>query len=84
MNEQSPENVNIEPEPVPEEVTDMEFLEWISWHIDNPCGPEKGREAVLNLRDFYLREAERALARMENPDARRLLELKIEQYRKKS
>ena len=46
-------------------------------HIDNPCGTLEKR----NIRNFYIREAEKILPTMENLDTKQLLEEKISKYK---
>jgi len=60
--------------------TDMEVALFYATHIDNPCVAEVEPGKFANIRDFYLREAERALLTMKEPSARRFLELKIGEY----
>ncbi|MBU3934700.1 hypothetical protein KKC00_01920 [Patescibacteria group bacterium] len=43
-----------------ERATDEEIVTLLSGHIDNPCEVNVGEE-VHNIRDFYIREAERLL-----------------------
>ena len=64
----------------PEPATDAELAQFLILHIDDPCGVEVAGEP-LTLRDFYLREAERALDQMTDPTARERLQNKIRQYR---
>ena len=62
------------------EVTDMELALFYSTHIDNPCVAEVEPGKFENIREFYLREAKRVLLKIEEPNAKRFLELKIKQY----
>ena len=81
-----PENIeretaeNTEPEPVPEKATDIEAVTFLNRHIDNPCEVEVAPGQIENIRDFYLRNARNLLPTLTNPDAKRLLEMKIEEY----
>ncbi|MBU3934702.1 hypothetical protein KKC00_01930 [Patescibacteria group bacterium] len=47
-------------EEIRERATDEEIVTLLSEHIDNPCEVIIGEE-VHNIRDFYVREAERLL-----------------------
>jgi len=60
--------------------TDMEIALFYATHIDNPCVAEVKPGKFENIREFYLREAKKALLKMEEPYAKRYLELKIEEY----
>ncbi len=65
---------------VSEKALDSEVVAMLSYHIDNPCkvgvdGEEK------NIRDFYIREAEKILPYFKNPWAKEALQSKIEQYK---
>ena len=71
---------NIEPEPLPEKATDIEAVTFLNRHIDNPCEVEVAPGQMENIRDFYLREARELLPTLTNPHAKRLLEMKIEEY----
>ena len=81
-----PENIeretaeNTEPEPVPEKATDIEAVTFLNRHIDNPCEVEVAPGQIENIRDFYLRNARNLLPTLTNPHAKRLLEMKIEEY----
>lgn len=61
---------------------DMEWVEFISFHIDNPCGFETSEGVKHNIRDFYLREAAAILPKLTNPFAKEILERKIAEYKK--
>jgi hypothetical protein len=63
-----------------EAVTDMELALFYAKHIDNPCVAEVAPGKFENIREFYLREAKNVLLKMEEPNAKRFLELKIKQY----
>ena len=57
---------------------DMEVAIDLAYHIDHPCvDPVTGE----NIRDFYLRLAEKQIPKMKNPFARDFLELKLGEYR---
>lgn len=60
--------------------TDMEVALFWTAHIDNPCEAEVEPGKFANIRKFYLREAKKALLKIEEPHAKRFLELKIKQY----
>ncbi|PIT97632.1 hypothetical protein COT77_00465 [Candidatus Berkelbacteria bacterium CG10_big_fil_rev_8_21_14_0_10_41_12] len=61
--------------------TDMELALFLATHIDHPCVVEVEPGKFVNIRDFYLRQAKGALLTMEEPNAKRFLELKIEEYK---
>lgn len=65
----------IEKTTIPEKATDMELALFLSTHINNPCG-----DTERNLRDFYIREAKRALLKMQNMEAKGVLEDVIKQF----
>lgn len=73
-----------EKEPVrgklPGEATDVELAILLAGHLDNPCGVEVAPGQRETLRDFYAREARRALANMTNVWAREFLESKLREY----
>lgn len=70
---------NFEKEQTPESATDTEVAMFFIQHIEHPCEDLEGN----NIRDFYLREAQKALEKMENPHAKQLLSTVIEQYTEK-
>ncbi|MFA5318716.1 MAG: hypothetical protein WC323_04605 [Patescibacteria group bacterium] len=59
-----------------EKATDMELALFLIKHINNPC--EDLHEN--NIRDFYIREAKKALDTFRNPEAKQLLEDIIQKY----
>ena len=59
----------------------MEIVEFFMFHIDNPCEVELSDKGMVNIRDFYIREALRILPKLENPFAIDLLKNKIKQYK---
>ena len=59
-----------------EKPTDLEFALFLIKHIKNPCGDGQGND----LRDFYLKEAERALETMEDVEAKELLKSIIREH----
>lgn len=61
-----------------EKATDMELALELVKHIENPCTDQDGN----NVRDFYVREAKKAMEAMENPYAKKMLEDKIAEYSK--
>jgi hypothetical protein len=69
-------------EKLPEGATDIELAIFLVGHIDNPCGTEIQPGQIENIREFYINEAEKMLGKMTNPDAKKLLELKIQEYKK--
>jgi hypothetical protein len=62
--------------------TDIEIARFLVDHIDNPCESEVQPGQFENIRDFYIKEAEKMLEKMTNPEAKRLLEIKIQEYKK--
>lgn len=76
-----PEN-NIEPEKIPEKATDMELALFLMMHIDDPCEAKVEPEVMENIREFYIKEAEKNVKKMTNISARELLEEKIKEYKK--
>ncbi|MFH2136587.1 MAG: hypothetical protein ABII19_03090 [Patescibacteria group bacterium] len=58
--------------------TDMELASFLIKHIDNPCEDLQGN----SIRDFYIREAERALETIQDPEAKKILEDIIKKYSK--
>lgn len=61
-----------------EKASDTEVALFFIQHIGNPCEDMKGN----TIRDFYVREARKALEKMKTPHAKELLEKAIEQYTK--
>ncbi|MGM0628815.1 MAG: hypothetical protein ACQESA_00095 [Patescibacteria group bacterium] len=59
-----------------EKATDMELALFLTEHINDPCEDLEGN----NIRDFYIREAERALDEFKDPKAKQLLEDVIQRY----
>jgi len=59
-----------------EKATDMELALFLGKHIDNPCEDLYGH----NIRDFYIREAKKALDTFQDPKAREMLENTIHKY----
>lgn len=70
----------VKPEPLPEGVSDSELAIFLLGHIENPCTVEVAPGIVKNIRNFYLREAERLIPGMTNPDIIELLKDKIREY----
>lgn len=66
-----------------ENATDTELVEFLIGHIDNPCSVEVEEGVRLNIREFYLREADQLMEKLTNEYAKNRLRLKIEEYRKK-
>lgn len=61
---------------------DRETADFLIGHINNPCEVEVYPGHTENLRDFYLREAERILPTMTDPVAQNDLQAKVNQYRR--
>jgi len=62
-----------------EKATDMEFAMFLSGHIKNPCEDLNGN----NIRDFYIREAQQSLEKMQDEQAKEILRAVIRQYSNK-
>ncbi len=56
--------------------TDMEVAVFLTKHIHEPCEDLNGN----NIRNFYIREAEKVLQTIKDPEAKKLLEDTIQQY----
>ncbi|MEJ0021246.1 MAG: hypothetical protein WDN47_01550 [Candidatus Doudnabacteria bacterium] len=65
-----------------ERASDVEMAMRLSKLIDNPGEVETAPGIVGNNRDLYIREAESLLPTMTNPEAKKVLENKINQYKK--
>lgn len=59
-----------------EKATDMESVLFLIEHINNPCEDSHGN----NLRGFYIREAKRALDKIQDSAAKKILEDVIQKY----
>jgi len=60
------------------QANDMSLAAMLYRHIENPCiEPRTGND----IRQFYLNEAEKVIANMENPRAVKLLEYAIKKYK---
>jgi hypothetical protein len=59
------------------QLSDTEIALYLIRHIENPCVES---QTGSNIRDFYIREANRLLASFENPFAKTFLENKIREY----
>lgn len=73
---------NIQSEQGPERAIDMEITDFLSKHIDEPCEVEVYPGQVENIRDFYIREAERILPTFVDLEAAKKLQEKINEYKK--
>ena len=71
-----------EHEKSPEAATDAELADFLIEHIDNPCEVEVAPGQVENIREFYIKEAERVIPTMVDPEAIDKLKKKIEEYKK--
>ena len=60
--------------------SDIEVAVMLSGHIENPCTCESNGK-VYDIRDFYIREAERLLPTLTNPFARELLQGSVNKYK---
>jgi hypothetical protein len=68
-----------------EHATDEEIVTFLIGHIDKPCEVNVGEE-VKNIREFYIREAERLLdentkEKITDPEQIERLRKKIQEYR---
>lgn len=61
-----------------EKATDMELAFFLIKHINNPCEDLHGN----NIRDFYIREAKKALDTTQDLEAKKMLEDIIKKYSK--
>ena len=77
-NEKGP--IPIQPERIPERATESEVVLFLSRHIDNPCSAEVAPGVFKDIRGFYIREAKRLMPTMTSENAKRALELKIQEY----
>ena len=59
-----------------EKATDLEFALFLIKHIKTPCEDLQGN----NLKNFYLREAKRALETMKDEEAKNLLKSIIREH----
>ncbi len=65
-----------------DKASDMELALFLAKHIDNPCETEIAPGRGENIRNFYIKEAEAALVKMVDSEAKNFLELKIKEYKK--
>ena len=84
MSESEPQNQKEEGETV-ESGTDEEVVTILIEHIDKPCETTVGGE-VRNIREFYIREAERLLdeknkKKITDPEQIERLKKKIQEYK---
>ncbi len=63
------------------EASDGDVADFLIKHIDNPCKFEIHLGHWVNVREDYLREAERFLPTMTDPVAKDRLQKKVDQYR---
>ena len=61
---------------VDQKATDIEAAAFLIGHITNPCEDEQGN----NIRSIYIREAQRLLPNIKDPDAKKLLEDIIKEH----
>jgi len=64
-----------------EKITDMGIVLRLISHIENPCSVEVEGEK-RDIRDFYLKLAEKQIPKLENPYAKEMLNEAINKYRK--
>ena len=62
--------------------TDQEIADLLSTHIDYPCETELYDSQKVNIREFYIREAERIIKTFTDVNAKNALQAKIDQYKK--
>lgn len=60
--------------------TDAKVAEFFIRHIENPCEVEISPGEVGNIREFYLREANRILETMTDPVAQEKLKEAVERF----
>ena len=60
----------------PEKATDLELTIFLTKHINEPCKDLQGH----NIRDFYIREATKALETFKDSEAKQILENTIKKY----
>ncbi|GEM_PF-2549683 len=65
----------------PERASDMQLALFWATHIDNPCDPHHNEQYREALRQSYLVQAEQALSRIKEENARQFLQNKIREYR---
>jgi hypothetical protein len=58
--------------------SDFEIALVLATHIMNPCHDAHGN----NLREYYIREAKRSLPKLQNLEAKKILEDAIQEYSK--
>jgi hypothetical protein len=73
-----------EPEQLPKKASDLEIALFLTSHINNPCEVEVEPGVKENIRDFYIREAKNLLPKITDPWAKKILELKIQEYEKQT
>jgi len=59
-----------------EKASDIELALFLIKHIEKPCEDLEGN----NIRSFYIREAQRILNTIKNPDAKKLLVDTMDKY----
>jgi len=59
-----------------EKATDMDLAMFLIKHINNPCEDLQGN----NIRDFYIREAKKALETFQDPEAKQRLNDVMKNY----
>lgn len=62
--------------------TDQELTDFLSFHIDNPCETELYDGQKVNIREFYILEAEKVIQTFTDTNAKNALQAKIDQYKK--
>jgi hypothetical protein len=62
--------------PRKEEAIEIEDVLTLIKHIENPCGDSQGN----NVRHVYISMAKEILLKIENPEAKKLLEFTLKKY----
>lgn len=63
-----------------EVASDREIVDLLIEHIKNPCKVELAQGKIANIRDFYIREANRLIPTLNNEDERARIEDVIKKY----
>ena len=74
------EKIQVELDEVVGKATEMQIVDFLSFHIVNPCKVELSSGEIANIRHVYIDEAKKYLPKMNNPWAKEMLENKIKQY----
>ena len=72
--------IQVELDEVVGKFTEMQVVDFLILHIDNPCKVELSSGEMAHIRHVYINEAKNYLSKMNNPWAKEMLENKIKQY----